>query len=1014
MNLAAYAIQKRTSLWVIIFLILLGGYLSYTNLGRFEDPEFTIRKAVIITSYEGASAQDVADEVTDPIEAAVQSMQEVKKVDSVSKQGRSEVNVEIELAFSKTKAELEQVWDKLRRKVNDAQRSLPSGAGPSFVNDDFADVYALFYAITAPGYSSKQLHDYADFLSKDLALVDGVAKTALIGEREDRIYIEISSERLENLGVSAEQVYQVLQKQNTITVAGDVQAGTMRLPVIPENAVGSFEQLKNLPLGIGNDGQTVKLQNVATVKRGYQEPAAFLMEYNGERAIGLGISNVSGGNVVEMGDAVKERLAELDEQRPLGMVLNPVSIQSDSVQASITDFISNLAAAVVIVFVVLLAFIGLRSGVIIGFVLLLTVAGTLIIMLMDDIAMQRVSLGALIIALGMLVDNAIVVTDAVLVKLKNGEDRYQSVLDVVQSTKWPLLGGTLVGILAFSAIGLSPSDMGEYAGSLFWVILYSMALSWVFSVTVIPMLCYQFLTVKQTNEPVSEGKILRGYRQLLQWVLKYRKTTGVVLIALFAGGIAGTGLVPPGFMPDSQRPQFVVDVYLPQGSDISHTANVLGKVAEDVKAHDGITDVTSFIGGGGLRFMLTYSPEPRNPAYGQLLVDVADESLISPVINELQGELTAAHPEASIKAWKFMLGRGGGKKIEAGFSGPDSAVLRRLAEQAKALMAKDDNLIAVQDDWRQQVPVLVPTYNHSLLQKLGLTSVELNKAVAQTLSGRSVGQYREGDDLIPLVVRAPFDERSRQRAIESIKVYSDKLGESVPVSELTESVQVMWQDAMIRRVDRQPTIMVQSDPAPGVGTNEAFASIRSQIESIERPPGYELTWYGEYKASKDANEGLAISAPYGFAAMILVVFMFNAIRQPLVIWCTVPFALVGVVIGLASFQAAFEFMAILGFLSLIGMMVKNAIVLVDQADNDVRAGIEPFDAVVHASISRARPVVLGALTTILGVAPLLMDPFFKSMAVTIMFGLLFATALTLVVIPLLYSVLFRIRSPDSQ
>ncbi|MDN6320638.1 MAG: efflux RND transporter permease subunit [Marinobacter sp.] len=1015
MNLAAYAIQKRTSLWVIIFLILLGGYLSYTNLGRFEDPEFTIRKAVIITSYEGASAQDVADEVTDPIEAAVQSMQEVKKVDSVSKQGRSEVNVEIELAFSKTKAELEQVWDKLRRKVNDAQRSLPSGAGPSFVNDDFADVYALFYAITAPGYSSKQLHDYADFLSKDLALVDGVAKTALIGEREDRIYIEISSERLENLGVSAEQVYQVLQKQNTITVAGDVQAGTMRLPVIPENAVGSFEQLKNLPLGIGNDGQTVKLQNVATVKRGYQEPAAFLMEYNGERAIGLGISNVSGGNVVEMGDAVKERLAELDEQRPLGMVLNPVSIQSDSVQASITDFISNLAAAVVIVFVVLLAFIGLRSGVIIGFVLLLTVAGTLIIMLMDDIAMQRVSLGALIIALGMLVDNAIVVTDAVLVKLKNGEDRYQSVLDVVQSTKWPLLGGTLVGILAFSAIGLSPSDMGEYAGSLFWVILYSMALSWVFSVTVIPMLCYQFLTVKQTNEPVSEGKILRGYRQLLQWVLKYRKTTGVVLIALFAGGIAGTGLVPPGFMPDSQRPQFVVDVYLPQGSDISHTANVLGKVAEDVKAHDGITDVTSFIGGGGLRFMLTYSPESRNPAYGQLLVDVADESLISPLINELQGELTAAHPEASIKAWKFMLGRGGGKKIEAGFSGPDSAVLRRLAEQAKALMAKDDNLIAVQDDWRQQVPVLVPTYNHSLLQKLGLTSVELNKAVAQTLSGRSVGQYREGDDLIPLVVRAPFDERSRQRAIESIKVYSDKLGESVPVSELTESVQVMWQDAMIRRVDRQPTIMVQSDPAPGVGTNEAFASIRSQIESIERPPGYELTWYGEYKASKDANEGLAISAPYGFAAMILVVvFMFNAIRQPLVIWCTVPFALVGVVIGLASFQAAFEFMAILGFLSLIGMMVKNAIVLVDQADNDVRAGIEPFDAVVHASISRARPVVLGALTTILGVAPLLMDPFFKSMAVTIMFGLLFATALTLVVIPLLYSVLFRIRSPDSQ
>lgn len=1013
MNIAAYAIQKRTSLWVIIFLTLLGGYLSYLNLGRFEDPEFTIRKAVITTSYEGASAQDVADEVTDPIEAAVQSMQEVKEIKSVSKQGISEVNVEIDLAFSRTKAELEQVWDKLRRKVNDAQRSLPNGAGPSFVNDDFSDVYALFYAITAPGYNNKQLHNYADFLSKELALVDGVAKTALIGQREDRIYIEISSERLENLGVTAEQVYQVLQKQNSITVAGEVQAGSMRLPVIPKNAVGSFEQLKTLPLGIGGDGQTVKLENVANVKRGYQEPAPFLMEYNGERAIGLGISNISGGNVVEMGDAVKARLAELDDQRPVGVSLNPVSIQSDSVRASVADFIGNLAAAVVIVFIVLLAFIGLRSGVIIGFVLLLTVAGTLIIMLMDNIAMQRVSLGALIIALGMLVDNAIVVTDAVLVKFKNGEDRYQSVLDVVQSTKWPLLGGTLVGILAFSAIGLSPSDMGEYAGSLFWVILYSMALSWVFSVTVIPMLCYQFLKVKQTSEPEKEGTILRTYRGLLYQVLKYRKTTGVVLIVLFAAGIAGTSLVPPGFMPDSQRAQFVVDAYLPQGSDISHTAEVLGEISEDVKAHDGITDVTSFIGGGGLRFMLTYAPEPRNPSYGQLLVDVADESQISTLINELQGELTARHPEASIKAWKFMLGRGGGKKIEAGFSGPDSAVLRELAERAKAMMTEDKSLIAVQDDWRQQVPFVVPTYNHALLQKLGLTSVEVNQAIAQTLSGRTVGQYREGDDLIPLMVRAPLDERSRQQVIGSIKVYSQKLDESVPVSELTESIGVMWNDAMIRRMDRQPTIMVQSDPAPGILTDDAFNSIRAKIESIELPPGYELTWYGQYKASKDANAGLAVSAPYGFAAMILVVvFMFNAIRQPLVIWLTVPFAVVGVVIGLASFQAAFEFMAILGFLSLIGMMVKNAIVLVDQADNDIRAGIAPFDAVVGASISRARPVVLGALTTILGVAPLLMDPFFKSMAVTIMFGLLFATALTLVVIPLLYSVLFRIRSPE--
>ena len=1012
MNIARYTIAKRTSVWVMIALILLGGYISYLKLGRFEDPEFVIRQAVINTAYSGATAQEVSDEVTDLIEGAVQSLQELKEVKSVSKQGMSEVTVEIKLEFAKSAAELQQVWDKLRRKISDVQRQLPPGAGPSIVNDDFADVYALFFAVTGEGYTDKQLQNYVDGLRRQIVLVPGVAKTATLAERQETIFVEISSERLAKFGVSAQQVFQVLQKQNVVTVAGAIETTDMRIPVIPDSNIRSFDDLRNLQVAVGQSNTVMRLGDIATVTRGYQEPASMLMRYNSQRAIGFGISNVTGGNVVEMGDAVKARLAELEDQRPLGMELHVISMQSDSVRASVANFIDNLIAAVAIVFLVLLLFMGVRSGLIIGFVLLLTVAGTLCIMLIEDIAMQRISLGALIIALGMLVDNAIVVTDGILVRLQKNpdEDKETIVSEVVDATKWPLLGGTVVGICAFSAIGLSPSDMGEYAGSLFWVILYSMFLSWVFAVTITPMLCFDFLKVKANQGEIKDGRMMAMYKVLLAWVLKHRLASVMMVLGLMVTAIYSLKYVPPGFMPDSQRPQFVVDVYLPQGSDISRTERMIASIEQDVKVKEGVTNITSFMGGGGLRFMLTYSPEARNTSYGQLLIDVDDYKKIAPLLVELQNELAVKYPDASIKVWKFMLGRGGGKKIEAGFKGPDSHVLRQLAEEAKAIMQADSNLIAVQDDWRQQVPVLRPVYSAEKAQRFGLTTQEINQAIAQTLSGRNVGVYREGDDLIPIVVRSPLNERNHQRAVENTEVYSTMVGGYIPVSQLVDSVDVAWQDAILRRVNRTPTIMVQADPAPGVMTSDAFSNIRTKIDAIALPVGYELIWYGEYKAAKDANEGLVISAPYGFAAMILsVIFMFNAVRQPLVIWLTVPLAVTGVAVGLIVFQTPFEFMAILGFLSLIGMMVKNAIVLVDQADVEIAQGKPPYFAIIDAATSRARPVLLGALTTILGVAPLLVDPFFKSMAVTIMFGLLFATLLTLLVIPLFYALFFRVK-----
>ncbi|MBK5966283.1 multidrug transporter AcrB, partial [Thiocystis minor] len=478
MNLAAYSLHKRTIAWLAALVVLVGGWIGYQQLGRFEDPEFVIRQAVVVTPYPGALPIEVAEEVTDVIEGAVQQLQELKEVSSVSSMGRSLVKVEIDMRFAKTRDDLEQVWDKLRRKVADAQRQLPPGAGPSVVNDDFGDVYALFLAVTGDGYALEQIEDSVDKLRRELALVPGVARVAVLGAPQEAIFVEISAAKAAQLGLSVDEIGEQLRRQNLITPAGDLRAGEQRLQISPTGAVDSVEAIGNLVLASPGGEQVIFLKDVARIGRGLVEPPQALMRFDGQPAIGLGVSNMAGGNVVAMGDAVRARLAELEAQRPVGMELNVVSYQSDAVRAAVDGFVANLVAAVVIVVLVLVLFMGLRSGLIVGAVLLLTVAGTLIAMWLDGIAMQRISLGALIIALGMLVDNAIVVTDGILVRLRRGEERTRAAVAVVQATQWPLFGGTAVGILAFSAIGLSPTDMGEYAGSLFWVILYAMLLSW--------------------------------------------------------------------------------------------------------------------------------------------------------------------------------------------------------------------------------------------------------------------------------------------------------------------------------------------------------------------------------------------------------------------------------------------------------------------------------------------------------------------------------------------------------
>ena len=1014
MDLASFGVQKRLISGLSTFLIILMGYFAFEALPRFEDPEFIIRQAQLVTPYPGASAEEVAEEVTDVIETALQQLPGVKEIVSTSYSGRSEVEIEFEIAAAKTRAALDQRFSQLRAKVSDSQTRLPPNAGPTEVYDDFGDVFAQYYLITGEGYSLPQLHEYAKALQKELVLVPGVAKVNLAGVPQQVIYVEYSPSRLAQLELTSDQIAQLIEAQNLVTAAGTVIAGKQRLEIRPRAAIDSLSAIENLVIADPASGRSFRLGDIATVRRGLEEPVGIRLFRDGQPAIGIGISNISGGNVVSMGDAVRDRIDALESQRPIGIELHFVSDQSSSVRASVADFVGNVILALVIVVGTLLVFMGLRSGLLMGGILLVTVAGTLIGMYLFGLDMQRISLGALIIALGMLVDNAIVVVEGTLVRVQKGEAVATAAVGVVKRTKWPLLGGTLVGLLAFSPIGLSPDNTGEYAGSLFWTITIALLFSWLVAVWLVPYFCTLTLKAGTVAEsPRQESRALQAYRRVLKTAIGTRWMTLAVVFALLASALLSFALVPEGFFPASTRAQFVVDYTLREGTDVSHTTRDITEIGQWIRSLDGVTGTNTSVGGGHLRFILTYESESANPAYGQILVDVEDYRQIDTLLPNIQAHIVANYPDSLAKVWKFVLGPGGGSLIEARFTGPDATVLRQLAGQAKEIFS-DAGAVSVKDDWGAQVKVLQPRINTENALRLGLSQGDISKAIAALYDGTPIGVYREGDELHRILFRPHSEYRGDVSNLQEIQIFSPASGQYIPIAQVVDDFEISFANARLTRIDRSLAITAQADPAPGVNASDLFDNIRSDVEAIPLPDGYALEWRGQHGNSQDANAGLASTMPFGFGAMIVIVFfLFNAVRQPVIIWLTVPLALIGVVYGLIATQTPMEFVSILAVLSLTGMLIKNAIVLIDETDHQIHEGKARFDAVVDSAVSRVRPVTLAVLTTVLGVIPLLWDPFFRSLAVVIITGLTFATVLTLIVVPTLYAVFFKVRLDES-
>ncbi len=1010
MNIAEFSIKKRVITWMIFIVFLFGGMIAYTKLARYEDPEFTIKEALIFTRYPGATPSEVENEVTDRLEKAVQQLNQLDYVKSTSEPGLSELNVIIKKKYSRT--DLPQIWDELRHKINDAQIQLPPGSQRSIVIDDYGDVFGMLLAITGDGFSYKEIEQYADFLQKQLSLVPGVAKVEIDGVRQQAIFIEVSREKMASFGISLDQVYKILESQNLVTPSGNVRVGDEYIRISPTGNISSVDAIGNLLIRSNVTSKLIHLSDIATITRDYVKVPSRLIFYNGKSALMIGISIVSGGNVITIGKAVNRKINELQNQIPIGINATYIYEQPKVVEHAINGFIWSLIEALAIVVGVLLLFMGFRSGLIIAIIILISILGTFFVMNIFGISLERISLGALIIALGMLTDNAIVVTEGILVKTENGMDALTASKEVVQQTIWPLLGATIIGIIAFAPIGLSQDNTGEFTRSLFYVILISLILSWLFAVYIVPLFCFLLLKPRQNkqSEDSYSSATYVFYKKILATCLKFRFMTVVIIFMLLLLSVYGFKFVKQSFFPDSTTPLFFIDYWRSQGTDIRATQRDMQEIEKMITNIKGVTSITSIVGKGSLRFMLTYTPETPNSSYGQFLISVSNYREIDKIADKIKTYIMQHYPDSEPKIGKIRLGPSGGAKIEVRFSGPDAQVLRKLSEKAETIMRETPNAIDIRNDWRQMVKVIRPEFSQPQAHATGITRASLSDALQTAFSGKQVGIYRENDKLIPILSQPPENERIDINNIKNLQIWSPLLQKTVPIGQLVLAFNNEWENPLIRRRNSIPTITASCEPQ-SLPASVVFNSIRSKIEAISLPIGYKMEWGGEYENARDAQAALYSNLPVGILAMIFIlVFMFGAVKQPLIIWLCVPLSVIGVTIGLLSMNSEFGFMALLGFLSLTGMLIKNAIVLVDQIEIERTSGKETYPAIVDASLSRMRPVVLAAVTTILGMIPLLPDIFFRSMAIVIMFGLLFATILTLVIIPTLYAIFFNAKS----
>ncbi len=1034
MNITEYALNNRALIKFFIAVLVIGGMFAFVSMSKLEDPELKVKQAMVVTVYPGASAHKVELEVTDVLEKSIRSMGEVDNIQSKSMADVSQITVE--LSSTVKPDELEQKWDMLRRKVANAQAELPSGAVASVVMDDFGDVYGMFYAMTTDGIADEELLDYAWLVKRELQDIEGVRRVEIYGDRKPCINIEIIQDRMANMGVHPLEVLSTLNAQNQTVYPGYFNSGDERIRVKISDNYQTIEDIRNLIIQ-GHEQDQLRLGDIAAVTRGYREPSRNEMRYDGSRALGISLSMEKGGNIVDLGKVVDKELDQLKARMPVGIDFHKVFFQPDQVSHSIRVFMVNLIESVLIVIVVLMLTMGLRSGMIIGTGLVIIVLGSFVVLYLFDGTLQRVSLGALIIAMGMLVDNAIVIIDGIQVDLERGVAKPGALVNIAKKTAWPLLGATLIAILAFLPIFLSPDTTGEYVRDLFIVLAVSLLLSWILALTQIPLHADRVLKVKERpSGELYDSRVYRVFRHFLRYMLWHKKLALAVTLVLLGASVYLFRYIPQGFFPDLSYKQLYVEFQMPEGTRMERVKSDLGEIERYLLQYPGVEHVTTSFGGTPSRYNLVRSIAEPSMGYGELIVDFETPEKLKVSIPELQEYLTENYPDAyvRIKRYNLMYEK---FPVELMFTGPDPAVLKELTAKAENIMRETPAAMLVRRDWDPMVPVLSVEYDQPIARTVGLSRTDIGMSMLSATDGLPVGAYYEGTHALPLYLKSVDHRRENVGMLNNIPVWSmlpsvsglngdvlkglltgtvksedllqDAIG-SIPLSQATRGIDVCWEDPVVRRYNGQRAMKAQCNNVWGATAEEVRQAIMPAIDTITLPEGYAYKWLGEYRASSQSTKYLFGSLPWAIVMMIAILIMlFRDFRKPAIIFLCLPLAMIGIVLGMLLTGKDFGFVAIVGALGLIGMMIKNGVVLLDEITLQIGSGKEPEAALLDSSSSRFRPVMMAALTTILGMIPLLSDDLFGAMAVTIMFGLLVGTVITLVFIPVLYALFFGMK-----
>ncbi|RUP08241.1 efflux RND transporter permease subunit [Hyphomicrobium sp.] len=1017
-NLSAWAVRHPA---VILFLIIastIAGLWSYAQLGRAEDPNFTIKTMVVQVAWPGAVAEDVQKLVAEPLEKRLQEMTELDYVKTYSRPGAAVFQVQLKDSVHGRAAS--DAWYQIRKKLTDSKGELPEGAIGPFFNDEYGDVFAAVYMLTGDGVSRADLKRYAQTLQSALQRVKDASKVVLVGDVPERIFVELSYKKLATLGIPAQAIFDAVRDQNAVVSAGTVQTSADEVEVRVSGAFKGADAVAAVPIEAG--GKIFRLGDIASVKRGYEDPAQFLVTHKGKPAVGVAVAMADNANVLDLGKRLNAAVDEVRQTIPLGVEIEQIADQPRVVEESVGEFLRSFAEALVIVLAVSFISLGMRAGVVVALAVPLVLAIVFVAMSAAGMNLDRITLGALIIALGLLVDDAIIAVEMMMVKIEQGYDRMKAASFAWESTAFPMLTGTLVTASGFLPVGFAKSTAGEYAGNIFWVVALALVISWFVAVLFTPYIGVRLLpgAHAEKGQPAAkladtyDTRVYRTLRRLVSWALHWRWLVIAATILAFAGSMAGMGFVQQQFFPTSSRPELFIETRLPEGSSIEATS-AAAKEAEALLAgdHDVVT-YTTYIGQGSPRFFLALNPVLPNPSFALTVIMTKGAEARERLKVRLESAIAGgAVPQARVRIDRLNFGPPVGFPVQFRVMGPDAAKVREIAGEVRNIMRTEPNAIDPQFDWNEQVKNVQFVVDQDRARAFGLNTAQISQTLATLLSGATVSEYREGTELVKVVARATPDERLNLGSISDLMILT-RGGKSVPLAQV-ESVKYGFEEPILWRRNRDLTLTVRADVAPGVQPPTVTSALLPKLESLKSalPSGYRIETGGAVEESEKANVALFSVFPAMFAAMLaILMFQVQSFSKLFLVFSTAPLGLIGAVAALLVFNVPFGFVALLGVIALAGMIMRNTVILVDQIDHDRDAGLSPWDAIIESTVRRSRPVILTSLAAILAMIPLTRSVFWGPMAYSMMGGLMVATVLTIFFLPALYAVWFGVGKED--